>query len=260
MCRLVNNRPERRPHHIAVRTRRRCGCAGSGISTFTTATLKEYGAVAGTLGLAFYGLLRLAYAFFYLRLRTTPEEVGDTYARVISESIAGAVELVLLGAIVFAAPASLYQFARLMFTFRSSQCGRRRRMIKSWDAHRRVVRAIVMRSLAISAVLCFASLPLLAWWQGGLAQRGQTVRNLYFVGVPYLPVLAVQAVPAAVNWKDGADDKPFKLSQRACLMYLGQADGVTILYDVQSRDSIRLPTEDITVTLRFAFFVPDSCR
>src|SRR5690242_5225033 len=67
-----------------------------------TTMVRDYLPAIGTLGLVLYGLLRLAYMFFYLRLRTTPEEVGYDYVRVLSESIAGAVELILLCAVVFA--------------------------------------------------------------------------------------------------------------------------------------------------------------
>jgi hypothetical protein len=108
--------------------------------------------------------------------------------------------------------------------------------------------------------LVLASLPILASWQGGLAQGGQTVRNVYFVGVPYLPVLAVQAVPAGVAWVDGDSGKTVSLADRECLMYLGQANGTTVFYDVRSRESVRLPSGMITISLRYSFFVPDACR
>ena len=43
-------------------------------------------------------------------------------------------------------------------------------------------------------------------------------------------------------------------------MYLGRADGITVFYDVRTRESVRLPTGDVRVTLRYACRVPDYCR
>jgi hypothetical protein len=104
------------------------------------------------------------------------------------------------------------------------------------------------------------SLPVLAWWQGGLAKNGQTVRNVYFVAIPYLPVLAVAAVPADVVWINGTTEESLQLRQRTCLMYLGQANSTSVFYDVKTRESFRLPSGDIAVSLRYAYFVPSHCR
>jgi hypothetical protein len=222
--------------------------------------LKDYAGLTGVLGVVLYALLRIAYAFFYIRLRTTPEEVGYGYSRVISESIAGAVELVLLIAILITALGVLYYLGRitLLRFLRRSHQPRVLEILR--EPPLPIVRRVAARSVAIGAAAVFLALPALAWWQGGLAQRGQTVRNVYFIGIPYLPILAVQAVPAEVTWKDKESDKPLSLSDRKCLMYLGQSNGTTVFYDVRTHDSLRLPSGDITVTLRFAFFVPESCR
>jgi hypothetical protein len=206
----------------------------------------------GAFGIVLYGLLRLGYVFFYLRLRTSPEEVGYGYSRILSESIAGAVELVLLCAAVFALMTGLGYAVRLLPLVGRRGAGRRVPRIS--------LRRVALRSLAAGAAFVLASLPFLAWWQGGLAQGGQTVRNVYFVGVPYLPVLAVQAVPAEVAWVDGDTGKTMMLAGRECLMYLGQANGTSVFYDIRSRESLRLPSDIITVSLRYTFFAPDTCR
>jgi hypothetical protein len=209
--------------------------------------IRDYLPAVGTLGIVLYGLLRIAYVFFYLRLRTSPEEVGYTYTRILSESIGGAVELLLLCALAVLVLTVLYQGIRLLPDLRR---GKRKLPLGR----------IAVRSLAAAGGLVFISLPALAWWQGGLAQAGQTVRNVYFIGVPYLPVLAVQAVPADVAWTDGDEGKGVPLANRSCLMYLGQANGTTVFYDVRSHESLRLPSDGIVVVLRFTFFAPDGCR
>ena len=233
--------------------------ASRGSRSELTTIVRDYLPAIGTLGLVLYGLLRLAYMFFYVRLRTTPEEVGYDYVRVLSESIAGAVELILFCAVLFALVAVLYYVVRLLpLIHHPSRRHVLRRAVSVMP--RALGRRVVLRSLAASTAFVFGSLPILAWWQGGLAQGGQTIRNVYFVGVPYLPVLAVQAVPADVTWIDKDTEKILPFRDRKCLMYLGQANGVSVFYDVQSRESMRIPTSDIVISLRFTFFVPDECR
>jgi hypothetical protein len=223
--------------------------------------IKEYLPAFGSVGVLLYGLLRIAYVFFYLRLRTTPEDVGYGYARILAESVAGAVELSLLCAAVIAALAIAYYAGRGLLALlrrRRRAAGSRRSSVR--QVPRVPLRRVVVWSLAIGTAVVLASLPVLAWWQGGLARGGQTVRNVYFVGIPYLPVLAVQAVPADVTWVDGDAGKPFPLTNRECLMYLGAANGTSVFYDVRTAESVRLPSGSITVTLRFTFFAPDRCR
>jgi hypothetical protein len=237
------------------------GSGGAGITVRPTITtvVRDYLPALGALGLILYGLLRIAYVFFYLRLRTTPEEVGYDYGRILSESIAGAVELVILCAAVFALVNVLLYVTRLLpLLWSPNRASSVREFVNRRP--RLLVRRIALRSLALGAVFVLASLPILAWWQGGLAQGGQTVRNVYFIGVPYLPVLAVQAVPADVAWVGGDADTSVQLAGRECLMYLGQANGSSVFFDVQSRESLRLPSGSIAVSLKFTFFVPDDCR
>jgi hypothetical protein len=224
-----------------------------------TVFIRDHLPAIGAVGIVLYGLFRLAYSFFYIRLRTTPEEVGYTYTRVISESIVGALELILLCTALIVAGATAYATARVV----APMVWRRRwpdpRTLRQ-AAGRRMLRRTAVRSVAAAAVTVFASLPVLAWWQGGLAQAGQTVRNVYFVGVPYLPVLAVQAVPATVVWKDDDNEQAVPLRNRTCLLYLGRADSTAVFFDVSTRESLRLPADDVVVTLRYVFFLPDDCR
>lgn len=202
-----------------------------------------------------YGLFRLAYSFFYIRLRTTPEEVGYTYTRIIAESVVGAIELVIICTALIGALAVVGALARI-----GARTLRQRRRPRRDDLLHVVNRRMATRIVSAAMALVFLSLPWLAWWQGGLAQAGQTVRNVYFIGVPYLPVLAVQAVPATVTWKAADSETTMPLKSRTCLLYLGHADGTAVFFDVATRESVRLPASDVVVTLRYEFFVPQPCR
>jgi hypothetical protein len=54
-----------------------------------------------------------------------------------------------------------------------------------------------------------------------------------------------RADPATVRWlhETPANDP---LSGR-CLMYLGQANGIAVLYDVQSRRVVRVPASEVVI-------------
>jgi hypothetical protein len=50
----------------------------------------------GLTGAVLHGVLRLSYVFFYMKLRTTPEEVGYGYVEILATQLIGAIELVLM--------------------------------------------------------------------------------------------------------------------------------------------------------------------
>jgi hypothetical protein len=121
------------------------------------------------------------------------------------------------------------------------------------------VQRIAIWSFVIAVPVVLVGLPVLGWLEGAQAASGWAVRNVYLAGTIRLPVLAVQAVPAKVAWTSmqGADE--LNISARQCLMYLGQADGISVFYDVQSQESLRLPTVDIAVALQDTRSVPIGC-
>jgi hypothetical protein len=209
------------------------------------------------LGVVLYGVLRLSYLFFYLRLRTNPEEVGYGYTQILAQSATGGLLLVAL--VFFALLLSAGCLWGVKLVVRKLR-RRDRRPNAALPVNRHAIQASLLRALAASLAIVIVGLPMIAWWQGGLAQRGQVVRNLYFVGVPYLPVLAVQAVPAQVSWIDPASNQQLDLGSRNCLMYLGEADGIAVFYDVSSHESLRLPASDLVISFRYAYFVDESCR
>jgi hypothetical protein len=224
--------------------------------------VRDYLPAISAVGVVLYGLFRIAYAFFYFPLRTTPEEVGYTYTRVIAESLVGAIELILISTVLLAALAATAAAGWVVVLAAWRTLRQRRRPLLAdlrVPVSRRSVARISRWIVAVAVVGVFLCLPVLARWQGSLAQSGQTVRNVYFVGVPYLPVLAVQAVPATVAWKAPDGEKAMPLKPRTCLLYLGKADGTAVFYDVANRDSVRLPAGDIVVTLRYEYFLPQAC-
>jgi hypothetical protein len=113
--------------------------------------------------------------------------------------------------------------------------------------------------LAIAVPIVLVGLPVLGWLEGEQAANGYAVRKVYPAGTIRLPVLAVQAVPAEVAWASPPGSGAPNISGRPCLLYLGQADGTSVFYDVQSHGSLLLPTADIVISLQDTTTVPIGC-
>lgn len=210
------------------------------------------------LGLVLYGVLRLSYLYFYQQLRTSPEEVGYGYSEILVEALPGAIEvfvLLFLTLLVIAALANRL-LGKLRKTNRelgdSAEFPRLRRFLGAPITGVHVFAA----ALLVEVLL----LPIMSAWQGSRARSGLTVRNAYFIGVPYLPLLSAQAVPASVAWINPDAEEKLSLSELDCLMYLGSADGVAVFYDVGTRNSIRVPVGAIALSLHYTFSVDHSCR
>jgi hypothetical protein len=203
----------------------------------------------GVTGAALYGVLRLAYVFFYLQLRATPEEVGYGYLEVLSSQLIGAIELVLFSTvIIFLVGVAVHG---VWWVLRRKRAGSR--------PLRQALARIAVRAAGIGVAVVLAGLPALGWNQGAKARSGYTVRNVYVLHTIRLPVLAVQAVPASVAWVSETPPGLIDISARRCLLYLGQAAGTAVFYDVGSGESIRVPTSLIVVSLQNADGVPLDC-
>jgi hypothetical protein len=222
--------------------------------------------LVGVIGAALYGVLRLAYLFFYLRLRASPDEVGYGYSQVLADELIGAIELVLLVALFLMVPVSVIILSlrllrntkvMLQFKLRKGNLQRVHEFDKAyWIAK---ARKLVLWCLVIAIPLVLIGLPILGWLEGEEAHKGYTVRNVYLTNFIALPVLAVEAVPAKVAWiaADGSDK--VGIAARQCLLYLGQNGGTAVFYDVHSEESIRLPDASIIITLQDTTSVPIGC-
>jgi len=213
--------------------------------------------LAGVIGAALYGVLRLAYLFFYLWLRATPDEVGYGYSQVLSDELIGAIELVvLIAAVIFAGAIA----ASVVVPLTRQAAGRHTSTAAGIHSISKAkAQKIAVWSLAIAMPVVLLGLPVLGWLEGAQAASGYAVRNIYLAGTIRLPVLAVQAVPAEVAWISPQGPDELDISGRQCLLYLGQASGISVFYDVHSQESLRLPSDDIVVSLQDTTTVPIGC-
>ncbi|MEU4426003.1 hypothetical protein AB0F81_35740 [Actinoplanes sp. NPDC024001] len=204
------------------------------------------------VGLALYGVLRLAYVLFYAQLRATPQEVGYGYVEILSSQLVGTIELVLVVTIVFLVIACTGHGIRRLVV---RMTGRRVRR----NPGRRLVARLVLRCAWAALVVVLILLPIAAWLEGTEARNGYTIRNVHLAGTVRIPVLAVQAVPAELAWSVTSPPGLQNLMERRCLLFLGQAAGTTVFYDVQTRESLRVPTAQIVVSLQNTDGVPVGC-
>ncbi|MDI6105606.1 hypothetical protein QLQ12_44205 [Actinoplanes sp. NEAU-A12] len=203
------------------------------------------------VGVLLYGMLRLAYVFFYLQLRATPQDLGYGYVEILSSQLVGTIELVLVLTAVLVAVALTGRGLRrtaMILTGRARPA----------PAHRPWTR-LVLQAGGAAVVIVLTFLPAAAWLWGTEARHGYTVRSVYLARTVRVPVLAVQALPAVVAWSTDTPSTLQDLMTRRCLLYLGQAAGTTVFYDVKSRESLRVPSAQIIVAIQNTDGVPLDC-
>lgn len=243
---LKPGRPQRRSRAVAMAPGR-----GHGLRA---GALRDAVPLLGALGAVLYGVLRLSYLFFYLQLRATPEEVGYGYVEVLAGELIGAVELVAILSATLTIVWACLEVGRALLR------GRRTKARQAGKALRRGWwPRTALRTAAASTLLVLVGLPILAWNAGADAAQGFTVRNVYLLGTTRLPILAVQAVPARITWVVPVSGSAASMGDRQCLLYLGRSAGVVVFFDVSTRESVRVPSDGVAVSLQNTTAVPQGC-
>ncbi|WIM93048.1 hypothetical protein ACTOB_005013 [Actinoplanes oblitus] len=206
--------------------------------------------LVGLGGAVLFGVLRLAYVFFYLPLRATPQEAGYGYLEILSGQLIGTAELVLLLA------AALFAGTVALGSARHAVAGRWRDAVSlpGRQTLLRLARRCACAALA-TVLLC---LPMLAWMFGEEAQRGTAVRNIYLLHFVPIPVLAVQASTVKVSWAATMPAGTPDISRRHCLLYLGKSAGTAVFYDVTTEESLQVSSTQILLTFPHTATVWDS--
>jgi hypothetical protein len=218
----------------------------------------ENPAVALTLsGLVTFGYLRLAYLFFYNPLDVSPDEVGLGY----QETLVGAVTLLLslfvfsVGFVVAGVALGLVR-AGISALDRVGARPREEASVEQGTEEaaqheepadaRAKVRATARRAVDGIGASLIAILLVQLWlvYDEGHAARAGKESAIRVLGIRLLQSRAdfVSVTPAITG------SLPSAVSQRSCLLYLGQDAGTTVLYDATKRQAIRVPTAGVAVT------------
>jgi hypothetical protein len=109
-----------------------------------------------------------------------------------------------------------------------------------------VRRAVFRIILPVAAVFVLVLTPIEAVEDAGYVLKGQP-RHQTLLG---LPLLSWGADPASILSVAGPLPTDLQQVTMDCLMYLGQANGISLLYDVHSRQTVRIPSTSVVITVR----------
>jgi hypothetical protein len=182
------------------------------------------------LGLLVYGLLRQLYAHFYGSLGASPEEVGLGYSETLALSGIAVLWVLVLPPVLVVLVLGLVPRRR------------RGKPVHQW------VRLLAPPLAALLLVLGAGLLIQGTWEATGRAYDGRAVTS---VNIGALQVLGLRAEPATVWWMASRQVEDPALVSGECLLYLGQANGTTVLYDPgpPTVRTIRVQTSDVVVDI-----------
>jgi hypothetical protein len=201
------------------------------------------------VGLALFILVRLGLLLFYENFGVSPDEVGFDYLRTLAQSLYGFAYLAFLSGLLFAAfmlgliiCVAIWGLLKLAYRrIRTRDPVPFAIYLKSYMNTVRRLTALAWSLLLPALLLGFLTVTVaflsLAHSDGQQALKGRGV-------VPYgeyaLPVYPWQAVPTVVNVLDS--NSASQITNGSCYLLLGEADGITVLYDPREQVTVRLPT------------------
>jgi hypothetical protein len=186
-------------------------------------------------GAGFYAAVRFGQKTFYSRLGLTPEDVGLGRIETLTLAIGLAFYLVVFAAILVGLP-TLASWVAL-------RIGR----VAVWPARSpRFARATLI------AVVLFFSVSTgffsIVWFWGQATAAANDVEAGKPVRLSFLSDTGIHAEKARITW---IGDAPKALTDLPThkLMFLGQSGGTVVLYDVDDKRSIRIPSSNVAVLI-----------
>jgi hypothetical protein len=177
-----------------------------------------------TSGIVIYGILSLGYEWFYGRLGIDPAAVGLSYSTVLSRStgfVAISILVILIGLAV---------------------------AIRDWP--RMENRFIFIGSLVVSTLVFFLIIELTSSVSAANAvTAGRPIAPLSAIGITELDF---HADPVRIEPVGKAGEAPAvdRLVSRTDLLYLGQANGIVVLYDASTQSALYIPSASIVLVQR----------
>jgi len=190
-------------------------------------------------GLLAFGYLHLAYLFFYYPMRVSPDDVGLGY----KETLVGAVALLLSLAVFWL---SFTIVGVLLGGIRLAIASRRGTSTKTAAGESSKVGNLIAYAVDGAGAFLLVILLFELWLahDAGRAARRGDPGDVRILGIPLFQSRADFASVKAVS----GDSLPSAVSRASCLLYLGQSDGTTVLYDATMRQAIRVPSSSVAVS------------
>lgn len=219
------------------------------------------GVLAGLL----YALLLSAYDAYYQEFGLEPDDVGVSYLEVLSRSPVPLLYMLAICIYGLAVAAIIALIISLPVKLLERAVGERhRQVIRSAFTRLRLI-AILGFALFAGAVTFAVSIRGAAGFAGLEATSfGETVHGVEVqTGLPFLPrmtVLEVKAIPAEIMLS--RRERIPALGHSSCLLYLGTANGVHVLYDTNEDHALRIPLSGAAVVTDDSYWaeLPDRCE
>jgi hypothetical protein len=200
-------------------------------------------------GVIWYSFLAVTYNRFYEPLGIQPSDVGLGYASILANSVGTALAvfvpiiaftLILLFLILLVARLRVYSY--LVYRLTSRERGRAFIPGSTY----------IFLMIAALALLVMYQLSAIAGNQAGRVITGASVSPVHLVFSP-APVLPIQAHPVlsiapSANKKAGEISAVESIDAKG-LLYMGQANGVIVLYSSNEKRAIYLPASSVILTV-----------
>jgi hypothetical protein len=243
----------------------------------------------GILAAISYAVLRLAYLQFYYSFMVTPEEVGLGQAELLTQSLVAPLFLlvltiilvIVLGSLLLVVGVILEHLAKLLSNLRPRlPIIRRIKFFRSTNksqveaeaissngettqVHEPMTRAgrsneasislnpiagIVVAVVAVTfLIIIFAQANKAA---ADVRNGGYTITTVHLeIGQVKIPTLNIVAWPSSVEWKESTNTPSTLKQYPNCIMYLGEADGTAVIYNVKTQTTMRFRSDDAIVAV-----------
>jgi hypothetical protein len=205
--------------------------------------------ILATSGVLLYAILSLAYELFYSPLGIDPAEVGLNYANILAHSVGFLLAIIgtviLVMAISYTVPSIVVIIGHLV-----------KRVVKRAPNRTSLWQAVYIsirprRAQELLMLAFFTGVFLWTFFSPGpghyarLAQIGASVSPVRFGPVI---ALSIRAAPVTLRPLSSAQE-PYiaALQENRNLLYMGQNDGTSIIYDATNQQVIRIPTTSVLI-------------
>jgi hypothetical protein len=210
------------------------------------------------LGIIVYGFLAFSYEHFYQSLGIDPSDVGLTYSSVLSRASGFVAALVIAVLLFYAVPIWVFRGDP---DFRSNS-------VENMRLWRLAKKRLAFHVLIYVVIVILVPAPLSASRLARRVKEGKAVAPYQTIVPAPLTLLYLRADPVIIEAIDGSTSSPALGRLTTCaanesckLLYLGQANGIAVIYDAVGQESIFLPISEVGIRVKNCSDSPvDQCQ